>query len=380
MIKILFMYNNWFSPTYGGAVSRWVFETISRLEDNSQIKLILSANRKKALYNIPSKNIQKIYNPTLSWDKVFSFVSRYGKKQTILSYIWCFIVRLHLKKDDTLIIENRLYYALMLRKFGFKGDIYIHLHNELFLNSTDLFLKKLNDNIQGLLSCSEAVIAPLKEKNIELFNKSKIIRNGVNHSIFNPKGYDKKENTILFVGRLVEQKGIHLLLEAYEEILKNNNKCILQIVGAATFEQNTKPTEYEKKVYKKIKTINSKGGNVKLLGFKNHDTELPQLYAEATVVCISSQFTEAFPMVILEAMFSGTVVVAPKLGGIPESKISSDLLYEEGNIAEMTEKLKSILENKCLRIDNEEHNLTIAHKLFSWNNISNEFSKFLNTI
>jgi len=107
---------------------------------------------------------------------------------------------------------------------------------------------------------------------------------------------------VLFVGRLVSEKGIAELLES----AKNWNKDIyLVIIGLG-------PLESE------INEISQRYKNIKYMGFVSQD-KLPLYYSASDLLIVPSTSEEGFGRVILEALSCGTPVVGADRGAISEA-------------------------------------------------------------
>lgn len=106
---------------------------------------------------------------------------------------------------------------------------------------------------------------------------------------------------VLFVGRLVSEKGLSELLES----AKNWDQNIkLKIIGSGPFES-------------KIKRASSKCKNVEFMGVVNQD-DLPLYYSGSDILIVPSTSEEGFGRVILEALACGTPVIGANRGAIPE--------------------------------------------------------------
>lgn len=105
---------------------------------------------------------------------------------------------------------------------------------------------------------------------------------------------------VLFVGRLIEEKGIRQLIESF----RNWNKRIhLIIIGSGPYEK---------------KLVNIKAKNftfLKEIGQK----DLPQYYSGADVLIVPSISEEGFGRVILESLACGTPVIGADRGAISEA-------------------------------------------------------------
>ncbi|MDP3973586.1 MAG: glycosyltransferase family 4 protein [Candidatus Daviesbacteria bacterium] len=111
----------------------------------------------------------------------------------------------------------------------------------------------------------------------------------------------KNKFVVLFVGRLVPEKGILELLQVAK--IWNNN-ISLKIIGAGPLE-------------KKIESMGKKNKNFEYLGKVEND-ELPIYYSGADVLVIPSTHEEGFGRVILESLSCGTPIIGSKRGSIPE--------------------------------------------------------------
>ena len=133
-----------------------------------------------------------------------------------------------------------------------------------------------------------------------------------------PRGRDKII-TILFAGRLEEEKGVKELLEAYKQLIIDSELTIKLKIA-------------EKRDYQ----------------------DMPQAYREADIFVLPSKKTktwqEQFGMVLVEAMASSLPIVATKSGAIPEVVGEAGILVEEGNAGELYKALKRVSEDKSLRI------------------------------
>jgi len=114
------------------------------------------------------------------------------------------------------------------------------------------------------------------------------------------------ENKILigFVGRLSEDKGVSILLDAVSNITSNKRDIYTLIVGDG---------DYKKKLENEA---NSMGISDRVIFTGNRD-DTPLIYSSLDVFVLPS-LKEAFPMVILEAMACGVPVVATEVGDIPQ--------------------------------------------------------------
>lgn len=128
----------------------------------------------------------------------------------------------------------------------------------------------------------------------------------------------KEERRLLFVGRLVERKGVIYLLRAVKILAGNYPDIRLVIVGTGPEENNLKA---------ETKTLGIED-NVTFLGLIGEKEKAVE-YAKATVFVLpaivdSKGDTEGQGVVILEAMRAGVPVVASSVGGITDLIIDGE--------------------------------------------------------
>ncbi len=117
----------------------------------------------------------------------------------------------------------------------------------------------------------------------------------------------KRYFVVLFVGRLIQEKGLKILLNSLKSWPKNTE---LLIAGIGPLEKLVQSCE-----------INSKY-NVRYLGNVSQN-KLPLYYSAADLLIVPSIHEEGFGRVIIESLACGTPVVGANRGAIPEAMNSS---------------------------------------------------------
>jgi len=119
-------------------------------------------------------------------------------------------------------------------------------------------------------------------------------------------GVGPGDPTVLFVGRLVEQKGPDLLIETIPSILKYYPQAKFLFAGEGELRESVELRA------RQLGVANA----TRFVGFQNNGT-LADLYKACDVVCVPSR-NEPFGIVILEAWSAGKPVVCTKNGGPEE--------------------------------------------------------------
>lgn len=154
-----------------------------------------------------------------------------------------------------------------------------------------------------------------------------------------PKKVDKNPPSIIYVGALSEQKGVDLLLDAFEIVLKKVPNARLKYAGRGKM-LSILQTKAKKMGIKK---------NVDFLGFVDHDS-INRIYYESSVFVLPSIWSEQFGLVGPEALACGLPCVASDIGGIPEWLKDSEwgYLVPPRDINVLAGKIVKLLENKQL--------------------------------
>lgn len=143
---------------------------------------------------------------------------------------------------------------------------------------------------------------------------------------------------ILFIGMLREVKGVDILINSIPKI-KKVTPIKLFILGSGPQENKLKSLIKELKIEE----------DVKFLGYISGDEKYS--YLKSTNIFVLPSRFEPFGIVLLEAMACGKPVVASNVGGIPYivEDGKTGLLFELGNVEDLTEKVITLLKDKELR-------------------------------
>jgi glycosyltransferase involved in cell wall biosynthesis len=173
-------------------------------------------------------------------------------------------------------------------------------------------------------------------------HKVKYLPNGVDTELFSPRG-KKISNLLLFTGRIVFQKGLHILLESLS-FLKIPIKLI--IIGPLD-----KESCYGRRILSMIEKENKMGRHkVIYLGELRHE-DLVEWYRKAAIFILPCVKPEAFGVVSLEALACETPVIATNIGGIPEVVRHNEngLLIPPNDPIKLAESIQYLLENGHFR-------------------------------
>ena len=136
------------------------------------------------------------------------------------------------------------------------------------------------------------------------------------------------KNYIVAVGRFVEEKGFHDLIQAYKQ---SGQTVPLVIVGDADH-----PTTYSDE----LKRLASETPNVILTGFLSGDA-LQAIFSQARLFVMPS-YHEGLPIALLEAMSYGLPVYLSDIPANAEVALDPEVYFPVGNVADLTQKLTQL--------------------------------------
>jgi len=155
-------------------------------------------------------------------------------------------------------------------------------------------------------------------------------------------GISHTEKVILTTGTVSQRKGQLDIIEAIASDHAILERSILIIAGL-------NGTEYSRKLVDKVHSLPSDIYNRVYLFNERPFEEIVAFYNCADIFIFCSRL-ESFPRTILEAFFFGLPVITTPANGIPEI-VSSDvngLFYSPGNIHELANKIKTLVNNNSL--------------------------------
>lgn len=155
---------------------------------------------------------------------------------------------------------------------------------------------------------------------LELFGRT--VPEAQKQSIRKKLGLSQEDFVVLFVGRIVESKGVLELMQAVTGLADKHIKLL--IMGSAN-SGKWSFSPYEKKV-KRLSEQNR--DRILFTGYVDN-AQVYQYAAAADVQCVPTMVEEAAGLVVLEAMAEGLPLIATKSGGIPEYACNDTALFVE---------------------------------------------------
>ncbi|MBD2520436.1 SUMF1/EgtB/PvdO family nonheme iron enzyme [Nostoc sp. FACHB-973] len=186
-------------------------------------------------------------------------------------------------------------------------------------------------------------------------------------------GIDKEAKVVLYVGRFDQRKGIETLVRAVNESELRDSKNLKLIIGGGNTPGNSDGIERDR-----IEQIVNELGMSDFTTFAGRLSQdiLPTYYAAADVCVVPSHY-EPFGLVAIEAMASGTPVVASDVGGLQFTVIPEEtgLLAPPQDVTAFATAIDRILLNPEWRDELGKTGRKRVISKFSWDVTADQLSK-----
>lgn len=316
-------------PTQGGAVEQWVHETSARM-DQRRYDIRICSRPTEARSPAGIQNVHIAWTSIEKWfaslkDRVsWKNPLRYVAKIACVSSYGMRAMKAA-ADSDTIYIHNEPNLLLFLKKRPGQRVI-LHMHND-HLSSRlfrSLYRRQL-DKVDLVICVSDYIRQCAVRHFPEHQDKFQVLFNATDPDIFKPYGSEAHaalntlapalagHQVILYVGRLVPEKGVDVLIRAFGELKKRQPNARLVIVGSSFF-AGAATTPFQSHLIELAEPFKD---DIIFTGFLPH-AQLKYLYGMADVIAFPPIWGEPCALVVLEAMSTGACFVATSVGGIPE--------------------------------------------------------------
>ena len=209
-------------------------------------------------------------------------------------------------------------------------------------------------------------------------DKVEVVPMGVDlKGLFTPDPHvQRKTDELLFVGRLVEKKGVHFLLEAMPAVLKKHPTVRLILAGSGPMEPELR--QQAQRLHLSERVV--------FLGMVSQ-TQLPALYQRAALaifpfVVAKSGDQEGFGLVQVEAMGCECPVIAGDLPAIHDiiTHEENGLIFPSGNAEALADTMLKLLDDPELRARLAEEGRKRVVQKFDWEIIAGKYAGVYNML
>ena len=289
---------------------------------------------------------QNVENPLFkdNFHGITSTIFSLKSKNVFLAHEMLKIILNDSSKEQLIEVHNRPYLIDQIAN-NCNFPITLFLHND---PQSMKGTKTVKDR-QNILEKCEAVFCVsefIKNKFLEGISikreKVHVLYNGVDRKI---KKFPEKKKEILFVGRLVYEKGADLYVQAVSSIASCFPDWNFGLIGSFRLGEHNNTNSYAHRVIKSFQEI---GSQAIFYGFKNHEF-VEEKMKTASIIVIPSIWEEPFGLVAAEAMSNGISIIASKVGGMPEIIRDNGVLIDNINYKKLRKNLIELLKSRSLR-------------------------------
>jgi len=201
-----------------------------------------------------------------------------------------------------------------------------------------------------------------------------VIPNGVDTRLFrpNPRTSRTSKTRLLFVGRLSEEKGVDVLINALAALEPKTRRTLrLVIVGSGG---KLYATQLRRQVRSRglQDTVQFAGA----IDWKN----LPRVYRSSDIFVLPSRW-EAMPLSLLEAMASGLPPVCSDIPGVTQTIVHgrNGLIFTPGDHRALADRLTTLIDDTSLRKRLGANAYATAQSL-SWNDVARCYLRLFTTL
>ncbi len=316
-ISVLLPLKENFSPSYAGAVSLFINDTLRFSKFKKKITVFGHTQYKK-------KFNRKYFNLDVKKNIFQSQNKEYVKK---------FIKQEKKKNSDVIELHNRPIYLKYLVDELNDRDYILYFHNDPLTMSGSKSISErsflLNNCYRIIFNSNWSKKRFLYNMNSDAINSEKLIV--INQSATKNKiNLNKKEKIITFVGKLNRSKGYDLFGNAVIKILKKYKKWNAYVIGDEPRDK-----------------LDFKHERLRKFGFKEHK-EVIKIYKKTSIAVVCSRWDEPFGRTSLEAAANGCAVIISNKGGLPET-ITNGRILKNLTVKDIYKNLENLIVDTKVR-------------------------------
>lgn len=386
-----------------GSIEIWIYEIARQMAKHHEVIVYSKANKSDKAVEI-SEGVQYKHIKSNPIDELFACNSGsidrllrnvflkskrplYISDLYYLSYALLIAKSLKSEQCDVVHLHNFPQMVSIIRFFNPKIKIVLEMHCEWLTQLNRKMIERHLKKADLIIGVSDYITDKIRIRFPEFSHRCKTLINGVDTAVFTNERQlhdSTKEATkqLLFVGRVSPEKGVHVLLDAFRQVLKHYPQAHLTVVGpkasmSADFLARLSDDSFTKQLaqfhtidymsYLDSKISNDLSSRITFTGSIPHRL-LNEYYRSADIVILPSVCNEPCALPLFETMASGIPVIASRGGGTPEVIINGEngLLVKRNDVSGLAEAILTLISDETLTELMGIAGRKRAVQLFSW--------------
>ena len=296
---------------------------------------------------------------------------------------------MHMRRfpSDVIQVENRPAFVPFVRQAFPRTRIVLSLHSVTYINRSVLSSQALRQAFSAcdaIVTNSDFLKGEVQRLVPEVTDNIHRIHLGVDPNVFQPTNnkvdirshlrrqwnFDDSP-TVLFVGRLIPQKGLHVLLEAMEHVRREIANAVLVVIGSPFYGRYI-ATSYVKQINHHARQMED---GIRFVPFVSPQ-KVQDYYTLGDILVTPSVGKEAFGLVNVEAMASGLPVIAHDVGGIGEvveNGKTGYLVQPGSSVKPLADKIITLLTDEKKRTAFGKAGRKKVEAYFTWERVAEDY-------
>jgi glycosyltransferase involved in cell wall biosynthesis len=389
-------------PPDQSSVGLWTYHVGRRLAVDHEVTIYLKRPWRRRAQARPDERAGYRFVPMLpqrllpALDRAAGGLSRPGRPafaglHHFGEYALQIALDLRRRRPDIVHVHSFSQFVPIIRALNPELAIALHMPGEWLSQLDYAMIERRLRQVDLMIGCSDHITNLVRRRFPHLAGRCCTIYNGIDTTIFEqgagpPAG--REGRSLLFVGRVSPEKGVHLLLEAFQRLAERFPDLGLDIVGpigelrreyivGLSDDRHVRALErfYDGRGYAahlRERVPPELSGRVRFHGGRPQ-AAVAAFYRAATVL-VNASLSESFGMTVVEAGFSGVPAVVSRVGGMQETVVDgrSGLIVEPGDIAGLADAVGSLLEDDARRRAMGAAAHARASERYSWERIAAE--------
>jgi spore coat protein SA len=293
---------------------------------------------------------------------------------------------------DWIIFYNRPKYLPLVAAAAPKSRFLLSIHNEMFHDKKiqpDIAWSCL-ERVEGVVTVSKFIADGIAHLFPDYQHKLHTVYAGVDLERFQPQWTSgaverratllathdlENRKVVLYVGRLSEKKGPHILLSALAQVVERHPSAVLLLVGSKWYGSN----QEDKYVSQLKKQATKLGDSVRLTGFIS-PAKIQDYFLLGDMFVCASQWQEPLARVHYEAMATGLSIITTVRGGNPEVIIQDKnglLVTDYQNPDAFATQINYLLSNPELAEGMGRNGRHLSEMYYSWHRVASDILKII---